>query len=63
MNSDFHVLLPQENRGANFGMVGGTLLNWVLNGGRIHLVEAYNNRVKRRGSITFSEKIGNRVEK
>ena len=41
---------------------GGGLLNWVLNGGRVHLVEAYNNTGKWWDCITFSEEIENKAE-
>ena len=54
MNSDFCVLLPQGWR---------DLLHWILNGGRVYLGDAYYNAVKRRDSITLSDKIGNNVEK
>ena len=54
MNSDFCVLLPQWWR---------DLLHWILNGGRVYLGDAYNNAVKRRDCITFSDGIGNNVEK
>ena len=54
---------PRKIGGKFWDGGGEGLLNWDLNGGRVHLVEAYNNTDKWWDSITFSEEIENKAEK